>query len=171
MQGVAKRFGPVTALDGVSLTVDRGEIGVLLGPNGSGKSTLLRILGTTVIADAGDIRVAGYDLRTAPELCGVRSASCWRDERSWYWRLTGRHNLEFFAALYGLSKKARKQRTTELLEEVGLADAADRPFGEYSSGMRLRLRSPVPSCRPRPSFSWMSPPAASTCWRGGTSAT
>ena len=93
------------------------------------------------------------------------------NERSWYWRLTGRHNLEFFAALYGLSKKARKQRTTELLEEVGLADAADRPFGEYSSGMRLRLslaRALVPS---PPVLLLDEPTRSLDRWRGGTSAT
>ena len=138
-RGVCKRFGSVTALDDVSFTVDRGEIAVLLGPNGSGKSTLLRILGTTVIADAGEVRVSGQDLRRAPSAVRRSIGFLLADERSWYWRLTGRHNLEFFAALYGLPKRECRRRTTELLEEVGLNDAADRPFGDYSSGMRLRL--------------------------------
>ena len=112
---------------------------MLLGPNGSGKSTLLRILATTVIADSGEIRVAGHDLRREPGAVRRSIGFLLADERSWYWRLTGRHNLEFFAALYGLSKTERKRRTVELLEEVGLTEAADRPFGDYSSGMRLRL--------------------------------
>ena len=115
------------------------EVAVLLGPNGSGKSTLLRILGTTVIADAGAIRVAGHDVLREPGAVRRSIGFLLADERSWYWRLTGRHNLEFFAALYGLSGKELKSRVTQLLGEVGLVDAADRPFGTYSSGMRLRL--------------------------------
>jgi ABC-2 type transport system ATP-binding protein len=61
------------------------------------------------------------------------------DERAWYWRLTGRANVEFFAALHGMRRRAASARAVELLELVGLTDDADRPFGEYSSGMRLRL--------------------------------
>jgi ABC-2 type transport system ATP-binding protein len=134
-----KSFGPLAALRDVSFDVAPREVAVLLGPNGSGKSTLLRILGTTVIADAGEIRIAGHDVLL--EAAAVRRSIGFllADERSWYWRLTGRHNLEFFAALYGLTSKERKTRTTELLQEVGLVEAADRPFGAYSSGMRLRL--------------------------------
>jgi len=136
---VSKRFGPVSALTDVSFEVACGEVVVLLGPNGSGKSTLLRILGTTIIADAGEARVAGYDVKTDGRAVRRSVGFLLADERSWYWRLTGRHNLEFFAALHGFSPKNCRERAGELLEEVGLSEAADRLFSGYSSGMRLRL--------------------------------
>lgn len=134
-----KRFGPLDALGGVDLDVPRGNIVALLGVNGAGKSTLLRILGTTLAADTGTASVAGCDVVTDP-LGARRSVGFFLgDERSWYWRLTGRHNLEFFAALYGLDKAGACERSDRLLREVGLADAAERAFSGYSAGMRLRL--------------------------------
>jgi ABC-2 type transport system ATP-binding protein len=136
---ISKRFGPVTALTDVSLRVASGEVVVLLGPNGSGKSTLMRILGTTIIADSGEATVGGHDVRTAARAVRRSVGFLLADERSWYWRLTGRHNLEFFAALYGLPRRDCREQAAALLEEVGLAEAADRPFSGYSSGMRLRL--------------------------------
>jgi ABC-2 type transport system ATP-binding protein len=139
VSAVSKRFGEVNALANVSMEVAAGEVVVLLGPNGSGKSTLLRILGTTIAADSGEALVAGYDVRTATRQVRRSVGFLLADERSWYWRLTGRHNLEFFAALYGLRPRECKARARELLDEVGLAAAADRPFQGYSSGMRLRL--------------------------------
>ena len=123
----------------MSFDVEPGEVVALLGPNGAGKSTLLRILGTTVLADGGTVTVAGHDV--------VRDAAAARrslgvmigDERSHYWRLSGRRNLHFFAALAGMTRSEAEVRSQQLLEEVGLADAADRRVGEYSSGMRARL--------------------------------
>jgi ABC-type multidrug transport system ATPase subunit len=137
--GLVKRFGTVVALDGIDLDVGAGEIVALLGPNGAGKSTLLRILGTTVLADAGRATVMGYDV--ALDAIAVRRSTGLMigDERSWYWRLTGRHNLEFFAALHGLRRPAARARAQQLLGEVGLEQAADRRFAGYSSGMRARL--------------------------------
>ena len=113
IRGVSKQFGSVTALHDVSFSVDAGQIAVLLGPNGSGKSTLLRILGTTVIADAGEVRVAGHDVSAAPNDVRRSIGFLLADERSWYWRLTGRHNLEFFSALHGRSKREAMRRTTD----------------------------------------------------------
>ena len=136
---VTKRFRSVEALRGVSFDVEPGEVVSLLGPNGAGKSTLLRILGTTILADSGTVTVAGHDV--------VRDAAAARrslgvmigDERSHYWRLSGRRNLHFFAALAGMTRREAAARTQQLLEDVGLAEAADRRVGEYSSGMRARL--------------------------------
>lgn len=139
MLGLTKRFGPVSALVDVSFDVAPGEVVVLLGPNGAGKSTLLRILGTTVIADSGEALVAGHSVNEAPAAVRRSVGFLMAEERTWYWRLTGRHNLEFFAALYGFRRKAAMQRAECLLDEVGLTDVADRSFGGYSSGMRLRL--------------------------------
>lgn len=139
IDGLEKTFGRVTALRGVSLSVNRGEVVALLGPNGAGKSTLLRILGTTVLPDAGSLRVCGIDVVARPSETRRQVGLMIGDERSFYWRLTGRRNLAFFAALHGMSRRAGARRATELLDLVGLAEAADRPVRNYSSGMRARL--------------------------------
>jgi ABC-2 type transport system ATP-binding protein len=136
---VSKRFRSVQALDGVSFDVERGEVVALLGPNGAGKSTLLRILGTTILADSGTVTVGGRDV--VSDAIGARRSLgvMIGDERSHYWRLSGRRNLAFFSALAGMTRGDAAVRTQQLLEQVGLAEAADRRVGEYSSGMRARL--------------------------------
>jgi ABC-2 type transport system ATP-binding protein len=139
VRGAAKRFGSVQALAGIDLAVAPGEIVALLGPNGAGKSTLMRILATTVLPDGGTVRVAGYDAVTQASAVRGSIGLTLGDERSWYWRLSGRHNLEFFAALYGLRRRDARARVEELLAQVDLSAAADRRFDGYSSGMRMRL--------------------------------
>lgn len=134
-----KSFRKIEALRGVDLDVSFGETVVLLGPNGAGKSTLLRILGTTVLPDRGAVMVAGHDVVREPAAVRRSVGLMLGDERSWYWRLSGRGNLEFFAVLHGLRRPAAARRAQELLEEVGLGDSADRRFDGYSSGMRARL--------------------------------
>jgi|SRR5579875_923069 len=134
-----KRFGTVDALAGVDLRVDSGEVVALLGRNGAGKSTLLRVLGTTVLADSGKAAVAGHDVVRNPADVRRSVGVVLGDERSWYWRLTGRKNLEFFAAMYGMRRAEGRRRTAELLETVDLAHASDRRFDGYSAGMRARL--------------------------------
>jgi ABC-2 type transport system ATP-binding protein len=136
---VSKRFRSVQALDGVSFDVKPGEVVSLLGPNGAGKSTLLRVLGTTILADSGSVTVGGYDV--VRDSAGARRSLgvMIGDERSHYWRLSGRRNLMFFAALVGLSRREAALRTQQLLEEVRLDEAADRRVLEYSSGMKARL--------------------------------
>lgn len=139
MRGVGKRFGRVTALADIDLSVCAGEVIAVLGPNGAGKSTLLRILGTAVLPDTGRATVAGHDVSRDPAAVRRAVGFMLPDERSWYWRLTGRHNLEFFAALNGLQRQAAAERAGELLRDVGLETAAHRRFDGYSSGMRVRL--------------------------------
>jgi ABC-2 type transport system ATP-binding protein len=136
---VRKRFRKVQALDGVTFDVNLGEVVALLGPNGAGKSTVIRILGTTVLPDSGTATVGGHDvIKNAVE--ARRSLGLMiGDERSHYWRLSGRRNLVFFATLTGMSRHEAERRAEEVLDEVQLVDAADRRVGEYSSGMRARL--------------------------------
>jgi ABC-2 type transport system ATP-binding protein len=139
VRGLVKRFGSVVALDGLDLDVGRGEIVALLGPNGAGKSTLLRILGTTVLPDAGRAEIQGADVVEDPVTARRAIGLMVGDERGLYWRLTGRENLEFFAALHGLDRSSAVRRADVLLGEAGLDAAADRPVSGYSSGMRVRL--------------------------------
>ena len=139
LEGVTKRFKNTVALDGIDFTVKTGEVAVLLGPNGAGKSTLLRILCTTITPDSGTALVGGLDVTQRPAEVRRRLGVALSDERSFYWRLTGRQNLEFFAAMYGLRRREARERAEELLVEVDLIDHADRRFDYYSSGMRARL--------------------------------
>jgi ABC-2 type transport system ATP-binding protein len=139
VRGLKKSFGELRVLAGVDLDVAPGEILALVGANGAGKTTLLRILATTVIADAGEAWVGGHDIRSDSRNARRSTGFMLTEERSWYWRLTGQANLEFFAALHGLRRQAATERALRLLDQVGLADVGKRSFGTYSSGMRLRL--------------------------------
>jgi ABC-2 type transport system ATP-binding protein len=130
---------PRVALANVSVTVAAGEIVCVMGPNGSGKSTLLRILAGLLVPSSGQARVAGHDVRRDGARLRRDVALVVGDERSFHWPLTGRENLLFFAALYGLSRKQATPRVAELLGLVGLAEIADRPFQEYSRGNKQRL--------------------------------
>ncbi len=128
------------ALDTVSLEIHRGEIFGLLGPNGAGKTTLLKLLACLILPSSGRAIVNGYSILEQEH--GVKSSIGYvtSDERSFYWRLTGRENLRFFAHLYGLSGKALEQRCAELMGKVELdEEQADERFMYYSSGMRQRL--------------------------------
>ena len=131
---------PVNALDSVSLEIHRGEIFGLLGPNGAGKTTLLKLLACLILPSSGRASVNGYSI--LEHEYGVKSSIGYvtSDERSFYWRLTGRENLRFFAHLYGLTGEALERRCAVLLEKVELdEEQADERFMYYSSGMRQRL--------------------------------
>ena len=104
VRGLFRRFGSVVALDGLDLDVERGEIVSLLGPNGAGKSTLLRVLGTVVLPDRGTASVGGVDVVANPAAARRQVGLMIGDEHSLYWRLSGKENLAFFAALHGLRR-------------------------------------------------------------------
>src|SRR5580693_237845 len=115
-------FGkPVTALAEVSFAIEAGEIACMMGPNGAGKSTLVRILGGLLLPSSGLARVAGLDARAGTSEFRRRVAFVVGDERSFHYRVTGRGNLHYFAALHGLPAGVARRRTAELLERVGLA--------------------------------------------------
>ncbi len=133
-----RRQPPVCALRELDLTIHRGEILGLLGTNGAGKTTLLKILATLILPTAGRVIVEGYDVAREADSVKAMIGLVTGDERSFYWRLTGRQNLEFFAAFQGLSPHAARVRIEQLREQHGL-EALDRRFGVYSTGMRHRL--------------------------------
>ncbi|MDT9685177.1 ATP-binding cassette domain-containing protein [Streptomyces sp. TRM76323] len=136
--GLRKSYGDAPVLDGIDLRVPRGAVFALLGPNGAGKTTTVRVLATLTPPDGGRARVAGYDVvaersrvRRAISLTGQYAAV---DDLQ-----TGSENLRMMGRLSGLSRRDARRRAADLLERFGLADAADRPAGTYSGGMRRRL--------------------------------
>ncbi|MGE0384302.1 MAG: ABC transporter ATP-binding protein [Gammaproteobacteria bacterium] len=129
----------VEALKGVTLNVDEGEVYGVLGPNGSGKTTLLKILSTILAPTSGTARVFGFDVRDADRDVRRLIALVTAEDRSFYWRLTARQNLAFFATLYGIGEGAAQRKIGELLELFELAGAADRRVGEFSTGMKQKL--------------------------------
>lgn len=135
---IVRRFGDITALDGVSLSVEAGSIYGLLGPNGAGKTTLIRVLTTLLKPDSGRGLVAGVDVVADPHLArkslGLAGQTAAVDEF-----LTGRENLEMVGHLYHLPARDVKNRADEVLERINLTDAGDRPVSTYSGGMRRRL--------------------------------
>ena len=138
VEGLRKRYGDVQALDGVSFAVRAGEIFALLGPNGAGKSTTVRVLATLSRADEGRASVAGHDV--AREADAVRRAIGYVPQESGVDRFgTGRENLMLQGRVQGMRGRDLRARVDELLELVGIADAADRVVNGYSGGMKRRL--------------------------------
>ena len=139
VEGLVKDFkGGVRAVDGIDLQVAPGEIYGFLGPNGAGKSTTVLVLTTLLPPTAGKARVAGLDVVTqGAEVRGAIGASLQESALDPF--LTGTEHMRLQSALHGLGKSEREQRGSELLERVGLTDAADRKVGGYSGGMKRRL--------------------------------
>ena len=127
------------AVDGIDLVVEPGEIFGLLGPNGAGKTTTMKMLATLLIPTSGTIRVLGIDPLERPREVRARLGAMLSGERSLYWKLTGRENLEYFAALYHVPPAETKTRIANVLAAVNLADRADDYVERYSTGMRQRL--------------------------------
>ncbi|MGZ4334261.1 MAG: ATP-binding cassette domain-containing protein [Gaiellaceae bacterium] len=138
VESLEKRYKQVRALDGVSFAVHEGEVFGLLGPNGAGKSTTVRILATLTKPDAGRAEVAGYDVRR--EAGSVRRAIGYVPQDSGVDQYgTGRENLMLQGRVQGMGGVELKRRVAELLDLVGIANAADRIVKTYSGGMRRRL--------------------------------
>ncbi len=125
------------ALKDVSFDVHQGELVGLLGPNGAGKTTLLKVLCGLVLPNEGEAEVLGVS--TANPAVSRTLGLANGDERSFYWRLTARENLNFFARLHGLHRAARRARVAELLAAVELEGEAERRFADLSAGMKQRL--------------------------------
>jgi ABC-2 type transport system ATP-binding protein len=135
---LVRRFGELTAVDGVDLDIRRGEMYGFLGPNGAGKSTTVRVLCTLLSPTGGQAVVAGYDVATQPEKVRLRIGVALQDA-ALDPKQTGIELLRLQGRLYGLSRSEIDQRLVELARLIDIGDALGRPIGTYSGGMKRRL--------------------------------
>jgi len=138
IDNVTKKFEDVTAVDGLSLTVEKGELFGFLGPNGSGKTTTINMLCGLLEPTTGSATICGYDIRKetnkVKELIGVSP-----QETAVYPALTGRENIELFANLHTMPKEQLRKNVDELLKKLSLQDQSKRRAGKYSGGMMRRI--------------------------------
>ena len=137
-EDLRKRYGDRVALDGVSFTVNAGEIVGLLGPNGAGKTTTLSILSGVIAPDSGRASIATHDLATDPRMAR-RSLGLVPQSLALYPTLTALENLMFWGRIQGMASSDALSHARTLLDEVGLADRADDEVAEFSGGMMRRL--------------------------------
>ena len=138
VRGIAKRFGTVQALDGVSFEAKDGRITALLGPNGAGKSTLLRILWTILRPDAGTAQVGGMDVVAHPQAVR-RGIGIMPHGANLYGNLTGRENVAYFASLHGLAGDDLERAVARALRLLDIERIADRRAKGFSQGERTRV--------------------------------
>ncbi len=136
--GLAKSFGEIRAVDGISFAIRAGEIHGLLGPNGAGKTTTISMLCGLLRPDAGTVVVAGEDFWLQPAKC-KKVLGVVPQEIALYEELTGRENLEFWGRLAGLERGAARIRAGELLGALQLSDRGGDPVKQYSGGMKRRI--------------------------------
>jgi ABC-2 type transport system ATP-binding protein len=129
----------VAALRGVTFSLQAGQVAALLGPNGAGKTTLINILCDLTRADSGSASIDGFEVRRHGREARRHIGYASTNDRSFIWRLSGRRNLEFFAALQGYGPREGARRAARMLERFNLAAQADRLFHTYSAGMKKRL--------------------------------
>jgi len=135
---LTKRFGDFTAVSGVTLNVQPGEVLVLLGPNGAGKTTTTRMLAAILPPSRGQAMVAGFDAATqASEV--RRRVGLLTEHHGLYTRMRAGEYLSFFGSIYGLSETDAGRRAQDLLDQVGMPGIIDRRLGEFSKGMRQKL--------------------------------
>ncbi|MDR3506054.1 MAG: ABC transporter ATP-binding protein [Acidocella sp.] len=137
-RAVTRHFGALAAVDGISLSVERGEIFGLVGPDGAGKTTLMRMLAGVLRPDAGEITLDGVDVLADPEAAKAR-LSYMPQRFGLYEDLTVAENIFFYAELFGVEPKARKARAAELLDAAGMVPFRRRLAGQLSGGMKQKL--------------------------------
>lgn len=128
----------IRVVDGVSLTINRGELFCLAGANGAGKTTLIKILCSLILPTSGEIFINGHNVVQDSEKARFSMGLVTGDERSFYWRLTGRQNMEFFASLYNMPSREAGKRIEELFNFLHIDDP-DKRFQEYASGIKQRI--------------------------------
>jgi sodium transport system ATP-binding protein len=138
IEGLAKRYGAVQAVCGVTFQAEDGKVTGLLGPNGAGKTTTLRMLSSLVQPDAGRASVDGIDVQKQPQ-AALRRLGMLPDSRGLYPRLSTREHLEYFGALHGLDKRELEQRILELSKLLDLQDILERRVAGFSQGERTKV--------------------------------
>ncbi len=129
----------IPALKDVTFDVHQGEIFGLLGPNGAGKTTLIKCLTTLLLPSSGSAWINGYDLIRQDEKVRASIGCMLMGERGLYWKLTGRENLLYFAALYYIPFRERHKRVNALIARLNMGKFIDRPVESYSSGQKMKL--------------------------------
>lgn len=127
------------AVDDISFNVNHGEIFGFLGPNGAGKTTTIKMISTLLLPTRGTVKVDGIDVVKNPREALKIMGTVLTGERSIYWKLTGRENLEYFAAMYGITGKRAKEKIDYLLERFNLSNRANETVEKYSTGMKQRI--------------------------------
>lgn len=137
-EGLVKRFGDVTAMDGLTLSAESGRLTALLGPNGAGKTTFVSAVATLLLPQAGSLRVAGIDVLAEParvrRVIGLAGQFASVEPA-----MTGRENLVMVGRLFGLSRRDAEAAATDVLDRLSLTEAGDLLVRTYSGGMRRRL--------------------------------
>ena len=158
IHGLRKLFGSRVAVEGLELSIRRGEVFGLLGPNGSGKTTTIRMLCGLMAPTSGTATVVGHDVTREPEQ--VRRKIGYMSQRfGLYDDLTVAENIRFYASIYGLRGPARRQRTAELLADLGLEPRAGQLAGELSGGWKQRLALACATAH-RPAMLFLDEPTA-----------
>ena len=143
VEGLRKTFGSgetaVTAVDGVSVAIERGSIVGLLGPNGAGKTTLIKSILGIVMPDEGTVHIGGIDAQANPRAAYAHVDAMLEGARNDYWRLTVRENLRYFATVSGVDPDSVTARHDRLLERLELTEKADVPVRDLSRGMKQKV--------------------------------
>jgi ABC-2 type transport system ATP-binding protein len=157
-RALRKTFGNLVAVEGLDLTIARGEVFGLLGPNGSGKTTTIRMLCGLLTPTSGDASVVGFDIRTQSEQ--IRRAIGYMSQRyGLYDDLTAIENIRFYSTVYGLHGAERETRIAELMEELGLTQQKDQLAGTLSGGWKQRLALACATAH-RPQMLFLDEPTA-----------
>ncbi len=140
IENLVKKFDDVTAVNGLNLEIEEGELFGFLGPNGAGKTTAINILCGLLKPTSGKAWVSGYDVTVEKDLAKVKEIiGVCPQEPAYYGYLTGRENVELFGSLHAMNKTQLKERTQLVLEKVGLVEGGARRAGKYSGGMIRRI--------------------------------
>jgi ABC-2 type transport system ATP-binding protein len=138
IENLTKTFEDVTAVDGLSLEIEKGELFGLLGPNGAGKTTVIKVLCGLIKPTSGLVHVGDFDVRKEAAKVKALIGVCPQDAAA-YPFLSGRENVELYGNLHAMQKEKLKKRTEELLEKMSLSEDANRLLGKYSGGMKRRI--------------------------------